>query len=448
MLQQHRMIHLLLAIALITGCKGQYGEIAPPAPIPPLNYASNDPDNIPHTSQPSYSTNEYENLTKQIIQSQNQLSSVQLSDLVENVTCGLLAEGNLVLSMNLIPSVIRQSTIRQKILTSAGSPSSKFSPVRQRITASLLSSPSTTTTLSSKSQSSQSFSTRSSSLKNMRQRTRQPIHLNVTTKHRQIISTSKKPISVVTQQSEITHSTQLVSRITQNHMRETSRSTRLPSTIPVQPDSTKRPENRPISSLSRRLDCSLAPFDTLFVVDSTSSVRQFFEDHRTYIIEIINLILPEFDNDTRIGIIEYSSSLRRQVKLRFIAHKNRTEIVETVKKLPFFAGITATGAALKLALEILQDRRSNVLTNVVVLTDGFSYDLVDEPSSMLHRLPNVRTFTATVTDSWRQYELETIAGEGTRVFKGKNSTRDLAKALTSCDDGSRHTGIQRNNLLR
>nr|CTP80707.1 Bm2257 [Brugia malayi] len=400
MLQQHRMIHFLLAIALITGCKGQYGEIAPPAPIPPLNYASNDPDNIPHTSQPSYSTNKYENLTKQIIQSQNQLPSVQLSDLVENVTCGLLAEGNLVLSMNLIPSVIRQSTIRQKILTSAGSTSSKFSPVRQRITASLSSSPSATTTTSSKSQSSQSFSTRSSSLKNMRQRTRQPIHLNVTTKHRQIISTSKKPISVVTQQSEIMHSTQLVSRITQNHTRETSRSTRLPSTVPVQPDSTKRPENRPISSLSGRL------------------------------------------------VIEYSSSLRRQVKLRFIAHKNRTEIVETVKKLPFFAGITATGAALKLALEILQDRRSNVLTNVVVLTDGFSYDLVDEPSSMLHRLPNVRTFTATVTDSWRQYELETIAGEGTRVFKGKYSTRDLAKALTSCDDGSRHTGIQRNNLLK
>ncbi|EJW86023.1 hypothetical protein WUBG_03066 [Wuchereria bancrofti] len=444
MLQQHRMIHLLLAIALITVCKGQYGEIAPPAPIPPLNYASNDPDNILHTSQSSYSTNEYENLTKQIIQSQNhQLSSVQLSHSVENITCGLLAEGNSVIPINSIPSVIRQSTtIHQKISTSASAPSttSKLSPFRQHITASSSS--------SSSSSKSQSFSTRSSSLKITRQRTRQPIHLNVTTKHRRIISTSKKPISVVTHQSETTHSTQLVSRITQNHTRGTLRSTRLPSTLPVQPDSTKRPENRPISSLSGRLDCSLAPFDTLFVVDSTSSVRQFFEDHRTYIIEIINLILPEFDNDTRIGIIEYSSSLRRQVKLPFIAHKNRTEIVETVKKLPFFAGITATGAALKLALEILQDRRSNVLTNVVVLTDGFSYDLVDEPSSMLHRLPNVRTFTATVTDSWRQYELETIAGEGTRVFKGKDSTRDLAKALASCDNGSRRTGIRRNNLLK
>lgn len=39
--------------------------------------------------------------------------------------------------------------------------------------------------------------------------------------------------------------------------------------------------------------------------------------------------------------------------------------------LPFFAGITATGAALKLALELLQDRRPNALTNVIVLTDGF-----------------------------------------------------------------------------
>ncbi|VDM12593.1 unnamed protein product [Wuchereria bancrofti] len=249
MLQQHRMIHLLLAIALITVCKGQYGEIAPPAPIPPLNYASNDPDNILHTSQSSYSTNEYENLTKQIIQSQNhQLSSVQLSHSVENITCGLLAEGNSVIPINSIPSVIRQSTtIHQKISTSASAPSttSKLSPFRQHITASSSS--------SSSSSKSQSFSTRSSSLKITRQRTRQPIHLNVTTKHRRIISTSKKPISVVTHQSETTHSTQLVSRITQNHTRGTLRSTRLPSTLPVQPDSTKRPENRPISSLSGRL---------------------------------------------------------------------------------------------------------------------------------------------------------------------------------------------------
>uniref|UniRef100_A0A915BB31 VWFA domain-containing protein n=1 Tax=Parascaris univalens TaxID=6257 RepID=A0A915BB31_PARUN len=70
--------------------------------------------------------------------------------------------------------------------------------------------------------------------------------------------------------------------------------------------------------------------------------------------------------------------------------------------LPYFSGITATGAALNLSLEALRTRRPNVPTNVVVITDGFSYDIVDGPAEELHRLPNVRTFTVTVTDAWRE----------------------------------------------
>ncbi|OZC10527.1 von Willebrand factor type A domain protein [Onchocerca flexuosa] len=127
-------------------------------------------------------------------------------------------------------------------------------------------------------------------------------------------------------------------------------------------------------------------------------------------IYAINLLCcPKFDTNKekkQWSIIEYSSPLRRRVKLPFTAHKNRRKIIEAIQKLPFFAGVTATGAALQLALEVLHSRRSNVLTNVVVLTDGFSYDYVEQPSMMLHRLPNVQTFTATVTETWRQLYLK------------------------------------------
>ncbi|VDM24453.1 unnamed protein product [Toxocara canis] len=108
-----------------------------------------------------------------------------------------------------------------------------------------------------------------------------------------------------------------------------------------------------------------------------------------------------------------------------------------MKELPYFSGITATGAALNLSLEALRTRRPNVPTNVVVITDGFSYDIVDGPAEELHRLPNVRTFTVTVTDAWREYELQTIAGNPHRVFKGMGSVRDLVTALTSCSNGPR-----------
>ncbi|EFO20660.1 hypothetical protein LOAG_07828 [Loa loa] len=380
------MIQLLLAVVLITVCKAQYGEVAPPSLAQPINYASNIPEEIPYTSEPSYSGNEYENVTKEIVQSESNPPSTQLLHPAENITCGSPIDDYA--SSSSIPT-ITQSTVNQINQTSRQpliSSSTKSSPRISKVSSFR---PRTTTS----SLKPQSLSTRSS--------TRPTRHTTrITTKHSRITSTSKKP-------------TQTISRITQSRTSETSRSTRLSSTIPTQPGSTRKPESRPITLPSRRSDCSAS--DTLFVVDSTSSVKRFFEDHREYIIETINLILPEIDNETRIG------------------------------KLPFFAGITATGAALKLALELLQDRRSNVLTNVVVVTDGFSYDLVDEPSSMLHRLPNVRTFTATVTDSWREYELETIAGERKRVFKGKNSARDLAKALTSCDNGSRLRGLRQSN---
>ncbi|VDN34929.1 unnamed protein product, partial [Gongylonema pulchrum] len=76
------------------------------------------------------------------------------------------------------------------------------------------------------------------------------------------------------------------------------------------------------------------------------------------------------------------------------------------------------------------------------------YDLVDGPASILHQIPNVRTYTATVTDTWREYELEIIAGDPSRIFKGKDSVRDLVTALTSCDNGPRRNNHQNRSSAR
>ncbi|VDO70285.1 unnamed protein product, partial [Onchocerca flexuosa] len=91
-----------------------------------------------------------------------------------------------------------------------------------------------------------------------------------------------------------------------------------------------RSTRRPAGQTTQFRGCASTP-DTLFVIDSTSSVRHFFDDHRAYVIEIIGLILPEFDNETMIGVIEYSSPLRRRVKLPFTAHKNRRKIIEAIQ---------------------------------------------------------------------------------------------------------------------
>ncbi|KAM3725210.1 Vitrin [Dirofilaria immitis] len=409
MLQQYRMFQLLLAIVLITICNAQYGDIgsiaASPAPAPVINYAPNIPEENPYINEASNSENEYANTVKQVIQFQTLSPATQLFHSPEHGAC-----------IYSVLSTVTQSTIRET--------SKQPSTTIARSTSTL----SRTSKITSTRSRPQSSSTRSSSVRTTRQTTTRPVQFSVTTQRTTLSS----------RRSTTSRSTQATTRTTRNNTGQ--RSTK----VVTQTNDTRKPEGQTIT-----FDCTLKSYDTLFVVDSTSSVRHFFDDHRNYIAEIITMIVPEIDNEIMIGIIEYSSPLRRQIKLPFKAHKNRSEIISVIKKLPFFAGITATGAALELTLETLRDRRTNALTNVVVLTDGFSYDFVNEPSLMLHRLPNVRTFTATVTNSWRQYELEIIAGDETRVFKGKDSARDLAKALTSCDNNrSRLRNSRRNKLFK
>ncbi|MFH4980315.1 hypothetical protein AB6A40_007024 [Gnathostoma spinigerum] len=105
--------------------------------------------------------------------------------------------------------------------------------------------------------------------------------------------------------------------------------------------------------------------------------------------------------------------------------------------MPFYGGITATGAALGLAIDVLKNRRPNVPTNVIVITDGFSYDIVDGPAAALHKIEGVYTSTVTITPTWRQYELETIAGNRTRIYKGNDSVPKLVEKITSCNNGTR-----------
>lgn len=80
----------------------------------------------------------------------------------------------------------------------------------------------------------------------------------------------------------------------------------------------------------------------------------------------------------------------------------KNELKDIFSALPFFAGVTATGQALNLALSELKNRRKNVPTNLVVITDGFSYDLIDEPVKELHKMTNLRMFAVALSETCRE----------------------------------------------
>ncbi|VDM29862.1 unnamed protein product [Toxocara canis] len=103
-----------------------------------------------------------------------------------------------------------------------------------------------------------------------------------------------------------------------------------------------------------------------------------------------------------VGLIIYSSKSRKKLVVQMDDEPDKESFLKTIDRLPYFGGITATGAALDLSLQALEKRRLDKRTVVVVLTDGFSFDRVQEPSKQLHALPNVITIAAGVADPYRR----------------------------------------------
>ncbi|VDM55017.1 unnamed protein product [Angiostrongylus costaricensis] len=136
----------------------------------------------------------------------------------------------------------------------------------------------------------------------------------------------------------------------------------------------------------------------------------------------------------RVGVILYSSSIRKKEKIKLGSINDAVKLATAIKALPFLSGITSTGAALKLAMDSLKARRSNVRTSVVVMTDGFSYDTVNEYAAKLRRMPNVSVYTVAIGEIYVRKELEAIAGTPNSTLYGSSSYGQLVKLIKKCND--------------
>uniref|UniRef100_A0AC35GV86 VWFA domain-containing protein n=1 Tax=Panagrolaimus sp. PS1159 TaxID=55785 RepID=A0AC35GV86_9BILA len=176
--------------------------------------------------------------------------------------------------------------------------------------------------------------------------------------------------------------------------------------------------------------------DTIFVIDSTSSVRNLFEQHRIYASNVVKEmdISPETNH---IGVVLYSSKQRQSIKISLSDPQNKENITAKINSLPYLSGITATGAALHLTIKDLEHRRSNAMTNVVVISDGFSYDIVDEPVKQLQQIPNIRIFAVSLGESYRKYEMLQIASHEENFLTGADSYKELVRRLHQCNEGLR-----------
>ncbi|EYC17802.1 hypothetical protein Y032_0029g1878 [Ancylostoma ceylanicum] len=175
------------------------------------------------------------------------------------------------------------------------------------------------------------------------------------------------------------------------------------------------------------------PADVLFVLDATGSMKDVFEDSLNYITKVLQglTISPNAD---RVGVIVYSSSTKQKEKIPLGSINDPAQLTKAVQALPFLSGTTATGAALGFAEQALRNRRADVHTTVVVITDGFSYDSTERTATQLRNHPNTVVLAVTMGHVFLRRELEKITGSAETVLSGPTSYGQLVKLIKTCEN--------------
>ncbi|XP_054841378.1 matrilin-2 isoform X2 [Eublepharis macularius] len=146
----------------------------------------------------------------------------------------------------------------------------------------------------------------------------------------------------------------------------------------------------PRTLLSQRNDaalfensCSNKQLDLVFVIDSSRSVRPYdFEKVKEFILTILQF-LDIGPDVTRVGLIQYGSTVKHEFSLK--TFRKRQEVERAVKRMMHLATGTMTGLAIQYAMNIAfsesegaRPLNQNVPRIIMIVTDGRPQDPVAE----------------------------------------------------------------------
>lgn len=121
------------------------------------------------------------------------------------------------------------------------------------------------------------------------------------------------------------------------------------------------------------------PLDLLFVLDSSGSLKNKFQDELDVIREIVNTVAIGQDA-TRVSLVQFSGVQRTE--FHFNTFYNRRNVFEAVDTLRHVSGITKTGAALNYSRQELTTangmRGPEVPKLVFLLSDGRTHDYPED----------------------------------------------------------------------
>uniref|UniRef100_A0A1I7T9V7 VWFA domain-containing protein n=1 Tax=Caenorhabditis tropicalis TaxID=1561998 RepID=A0A1I7T9V7_9PELO len=183
---------------------------------------------------------------------------------------------------------------------------------------------------------------------------------------------------------------------------------------------TTKSEMRNTTKLRPTKECK----DILFLLDSSGNVVQQYEKQKKYIEEIVHQL--EAEHPRRMALITFAGRTRQKIVVPLPEEPNGIKFVEKLRKARFLRGVTAAGAAISVTTQYVLQKNRNV--QVVVVTDGFSFDDVDRQSEALRAVVGMETFVTGRYFPVVKNVLLSIGGADDHVFFEKKESR-LVDAL-------------------
>ncbi|KHJ98527.1 von Willebrand factor type A domain protein [Oesophagostomum dentatum] len=177
------------------------------------------------------------------------------------------------------------------------------------------------------------------------------------------------------------------------------------------------------------------PLDVLFVVDSSGSVGDIYLKQKEFLSELLLSIQPE-NKSHRVALIQFAGAKVQKTEWFFDTYHESTEIIKAFNGVRHFTGTTYIGAALELAEQLLEKRRPDVKTVVVLLSDGFSQDDAVRPAEAIRAMKNVELYAVSLSRlSNRSYLHQLVKDESKMAMDdGIDYLHNHLRSVFSCNN--------------
>ncbi|CAD5221877.1 unnamed protein product [Bursaphelenchus xylophilus] len=179
----------------------------------------------------------------------------------------------------------------------------------------------------------------------------------------------------------------------------------------------------PIST-KPRCKVSAPPLDLLFILDSSGSLRNQFQDEINVIRRIVKHVTIG-EAATRVMLVQFSGV--QHLEFDFNSFKDREDLLVALDVLRHVSGITRVGGAFEFALSVMKPehgmRDASVRKVVFLLSDGRTHDFPKDSiaaDQLRNQIPNVSIWAYGTGEYVAMNELINITKDESKIITNKN----------------------------